>query len=343
MPRVRTTERIRLPLGVMVLVLTLSGGFANAAAAAPQCTPTLASLGRCPTPQAVVLERDYEHWDVGSTVTGDSSLVLVRTEAWSRSPDDAVRVEVERQGGHSATVELPIYCRRDDYAFLPPNANGGLPCLAARTDRSIDPETFAHQLVQSVSLPPVRLRMNPQLGLVAVPTWFWVEGYDGGVFGSAEALLLVRRTCQLVVLRDARGDPVLDENRRPRVREVCTSTSNTVNVEVRLWPKEYTWDFGDRHGQPVECGGVGPCVAGLGEAYTDIRHPSPIQHAYTWTSLHQGDDDAYRIGLAIEFGAQFRLSFNGSGGTGWRDVPQRFGAWSASHKVQEAQAILTRP
>jgi len=266
-----------------------------------------------------------------------------QTEAWSRSPGDAVNIEINRQGGHSAVVELPMWCRRDDYAFLPANAQGGLPCLYVRHDQSLDPESFANQMVQSVPLPPVRLEMNPRLGMVAVSTWFWVEGYDGDVFGQAETLALVRRTCRLVVERDARGDPLLDEQGQARVHEVCDTTHESVTVEVRLWPKYFAWDFGDQAGQPIACDAVGPCLAGMGEPYINPHHPSPIRHTYIWTSLNQGSNDAYRIGLAIDFGAQFRVSFNSQSSGQWRSLPGRSGAWAASHQVQEAQAVLTRP
>jgi hypothetical protein len=307
------------------------------------CSPQQIAIDTC-TPQPSVVQLRMGDWNVRQKFVDDGhGGVRGVTEAWSPGHDDAVHLEVDRQGGHSAVVELPIWCRRDDYAFLPPSARGGLPCLDVRHDQSIDPRSFASQMVQSVSLPPVRLEMNPRLGMVAVPTWFWVEGYDGGVFGRAETLLLVRRTCRLVVDRDARGDPLLDEQGRARVHETCTTTSDTLTVEVRLWPKQYVWDFGDQNAQPVACSGIGPCPAGLGEAYVDSRHPSPIRHSYIWTSIDQGDDDAYRIGLAIDFAAQFRVSFNSPSGGQWQELPGRSGAWAASHQVQEAQAVLTRP
>ena len=81
----------------------------------------------------------------------------------------------------------------------------------------------------------------------------------------------------------------------------------------------------------------------LGQPFVDSRHPSPVQHPYRWSSLGvNGAQDAYTIRLGINFGAQFRVTVNGSTG-GWQGLPTRDLSWSASHRVQEAQAVLTRP
>src|SRR5215831_14507107 len=72
---------------------------------------------------------------------------------------------------------IRLFCRRDDYAFLPQGASGGLPCTSTTSGATIDPGEVARELFGRLSLPSLRLDMNPRLGLVAVPTWFWVEGY----------------------------------------------------------------------------------------------------------------------------------------------------------------------
>jgi hypothetical protein len=82
--------------------------------------------------------------------------------------------------------------------------------------------------------------------------------------------------------------------------------------------------------------------------FIDSSHPSPIQHPYVWSSLGvNGDQDAYTIKLGIAFAAQYRVTVSGNGGSGgtggWRSLPERELNWIASHKVQEAQAVLTRP
>jgi hypothetical protein len=127
-------------------------------------------------------------------------------------------------------------------------------------------------------------------------------------------------------------------------REQCDIAIERLTVEVRAWPRQYHWSFGDTKDQMVFCQGIDACPQGLGRAYTDPHTPSPIQHAYIWTSLgKQGAADAYLIQLGITFSAQYRFSHNGQSFSGWQGLPDRELSWAASHQVQEAQAILTRP
>src|SRR5207253_2067436 len=85
---------------------------------------------------------------------------------------------------------LPIYCRRDDYAFLPPQAISGIPCDNISSGDSTDPSRVARAQWDHMELPSLQLRFNPRLGMVAVPTWFWVDGYGGDVIRRDNTLLL---------------------------------------------------------------------------------------------------------------------------------------------------------
>jgi hypothetical protein len=238
---------------------------------------------------------------------------------------------------------LRVFCRRDDYAFVPAGAAGGLPCDVSRARDATDPGSIAGALFNSTSVPSLRLGMNPRLGMVALPTWFWVEGYNGEIIPLEDRLTLIHHECQRVAARDARGDAVLDAGGAPVTREQCRPVAETLTVEVHAWPRLYRWDFGDSRSQLVACGSRGACPQGLGRAYTDPHTPSPIQHAYVWTSLGaQGAADAYLVRLGIVFGARYRFSHNAQPFSGWQDLPERELSWAASHQVQEAQAVLTR-
>jgi hypothetical protein len=248
----------------------------------------------------------------------------------------------------NSVVSIPIFCRRDDYLFLPPAALGGLPCLSVPRDQSFDPYPLAVRMAAELPPPDLRIGMNPALGMVRVPTWFWVEGYDGGLLSQSESVLEAHERCQLVAVRDENRQPVLEEDGRPRVRRECTVDSTTFTVDVRLWPGRFQWDFGDNHSRSIGCPGQGDCGDALGQMFIDSRHPSPIQHPYVWSSLGvNGGQDAYTVKLGISFAAQYRITVSGSGGSGgtngWRSLPERELSWTASHKVQEAQAVLTRP
>ena len=81
-----------------------------------------------------------------------------------------------------------------------------------------------------------------------------------------------------------------------------------------------------------------------GRADVDAFHQSTVQHPYVWSSLGvNGGADAYTIKLAINFAAEYRVSINGNDQGGWHGLSARELTWTASHQVQEAQAVLTRP
>jgi hypothetical protein len=244
----------------------------------------------------------------------------------------------------SGTVVSPVVCRRDDYAFLPPGALAGVPCDTESSGNTTDPSQIARAMFGQMDMPSLRLGMNPQLGMVAVPTWFWVDGYDGDVIPLTDNLLLTHDECHRVAARDDNGKVLLDAGGTPRTRRECQTFSDTLTVEVRVWPRTFEWNFGDQHSKTVVCPDVAACPAGLGQPYTDPRSASAIAHAYKWSSLGvNGDADAYTIGLVITFGAQYRFSTNGGSLGGWQTLGDRSLTWSASHQVQEAQAVLTRP
>jgi hypothetical protein len=229
--------------------------------------------------------------------------------------------------------------------FLPPTALAGLPCLDVPAHDLIDPQAVAVRLAAAVPPPDLRIGMNPARGMVAVPTWFWVDGYDGGTIGDSQTELQQTEHCHFEVVRGPDGLPVLDANGKPETKRVCEIDSSTFVVSVRLSPSQFTWDFGDHHGQAFACIGQGDCGDALGQPYVDVAHPSPVQHPYGWSSLGvQGGLDAYRVELAITFAAEYLVSVDGRTlGGGWQALRPRTLTWTANHQVQEAQAVLTRP
>ncbi|MEX2154433.1 MAG: hypothetical protein WD825_13920 [Gemmatimonadaceae bacterium] len=71
-----------------------------------------------------------------------------------------------------------------------------------------DPRSMAQSLFGMVPLPPVAVGANPDTGLVALPSWFWVDGYGGETLYGSETL----------------GD---------------------TTVDVEITPQRYDWSFGD--------------------------------------------------------------------------------------------------
>jgi hypothetical protein len=267
----------------------------------------------------------------------------VELQAKRDLPGDRAPTGNAQRSVGSSFLSVPIFCRRDDYMFLPPEATAGLPCLDIPTNDKFDPYPLAVRMAAELPPPDLRIGMNPAKGMVAVPTWFWVEGYDGGTLSQSQTVLQQHTTCRYVTIRGANGLPQLDENGRPRTRVDCTEQSTTFVVSVRLWPNHFTWDFGDNHGRDITCAGQSDCGDALGQPFVDVSHPSPIQHPYVWSSLGvNGAQDAYHIGLAITFAADYQVVVDG-GNQGSRSLPSRTLTWNANHQVQEAQAVLTRP
>jgi hypothetical protein len=259
-------------------------------------------------------------------------------------PSDEHSTPNVAQTGQSQLLATPIFCRRDDAIFLPPNSQGGLPCATTTTTQAqVDPLAIALQMEAAVPPPEVKIGMNPAKGLVAVPTWFWVEGYDGRVIPAAQTVVEEHEICHDTAVRDASGAPSLGGDGRPRTRRDCTIQRTTFDIGVRLWPRQFAWDFGDNHTHQTACRGFNDCGDGLGVAFRDSQHPSPIQHPYQWSSLGAGGAlDAYKVQVGITFAADYFVSINGQGGQ-WRSLPDRQLWWATTHRVQEAQAVLTHP
>lgn len=75
-------------------------------------------------------------------------------------------------------------------------------------DDTVDPVTIALELLSHLPIPDITIDVNPPTGLVALPSWFWLGGYDGAPITSSDSL-----------------------------------SGTTVDVEVE--PVGYRWSFGD--------------------------------------------------------------------------------------------------
>lgn len=72
----------------------------------------------------------------------------------------------------------------------------------------VDPISVAQELLDRVPLPDMTISANPDLGLVALPSWFWIDGYNGAPITASSSL-------------------------------------GGVTVDVEITPQQYNWDFGD--------------------------------------------------------------------------------------------------
>lgn len=173
-----------------------------------------------------------------------------------------------------------------------------------------DPRAVALDLLTHAPLPDIRVRMNPSLGLVAVPGWFWIEGYDGRPFGLSRTVDVPPAIGANVPFSQVpAGDP----------RRQGTSFT----VEVRIWAGTYEWSFGD---------GGGLVTRSLGRAYPA---ESDIQHTYRHSSLRFRD--GFPVRVTVEYAADYRE--NGGSPQTLPSIRRPYD--SGGYRVQEAQAVLT--
>lgn len=199
----------------------------------------------------------------------------------------------------------------------PPSVNWGTPPPAVNTappggnGASTNPVDVALDALGHVPLPNIQLKANPGLGLVAMPSWFWVEGYDGSAFGTSRTVTVPPEVGPEVPITVVPAD---DPRRQ--------STSFTVSV--RIWPSRYEWYFGD---------GATLVAQSLGKAYPA---ESDIQHTYEHSSLPF--PSGFPLRLTVDYSAEFSVSTGGGGA-----LPTITRTYEAAYPVQEVQPVLTHP
>lgn len=188
-----------------------------------------------------------------------------------------------------------------------PRPNPGPP--PGGNDSSTDPYQVALSLLDHIPLPAIQIKENPALGLVNLPGWFWIDGYDGKPFGASRTVTIPPAVGPNVPFTRVPKD---DPRRQP--------TSFTVSVQ--LWPTNYQWSFGD--GSSLE-------THSLGQAYPA---PSDIAHTYQFSSLRT--PGGFPIKLTVDFAAQYQIN-----GGAVQGLPPISHDYTATYPVQEAQALLT--
>lgn len=193
-----------------------------------------------------------------------------------------------------------------------PPANGVDPgAPPASTGSAVDPYQVALDVYAHVPLPGIQIRVNPELGLVAHPSNFWLAGYDGRPFGASRS----------ISIPPAVGDDVPFDV-VPRTDPRRQAIAFTVEVQVRA--AQYRWDFGD---------GTSLSTTSLGQAYPAT---SEIQHRYETSSFYQ--PDGFAVQLTTRYEALWRVNDGG-----WQPLPAIQKTTLYGYPVQEIQTILTSP
>lgn len=207
-------------------------------------------------------------------------------------------------------VWIPNNTNTSNVHFGPPPAQPSVPPNPpAGNGASTDPYQVALDLLDHVPLPNILIKTNPALGLVHLPGWFWVAGYDGKPFGTSRTVTIPPAVGPNVPFTEV---PANDPRRQPTF----------FTVSVRVWPTSYQWSFGD---------GADLVTDSLGKAYPA---ESDIRHTYNYSSLHF--KHGFPIQLTVVFDAQYQVNGGAS-----RGLPPMAHDYMADYPVQEAQAILT--
>lgn len=111
---------------------------------------------------------------------------------------------------HPNTVPWTVTCD-DGYfgvAWVPLDTDPADVQVVVGPPDPVDPVSIAAELRDNLPIPEMTIGANPGNGLVALPTWFWIDGYDGTPIAASDTL-------------------------------------GGITVEVQITPQQYNWTFGD--------------------------------------------------------------------------------------------------
>jgi hypothetical protein len=172
----------------------------------------------------------------------------------------------------------------------------------------------------NVRWPSVAIQANPSpVGLVGVPTHYWVTGYTGGAFSGSDATVVPADVGAEVPFTVYPQDG-------PRRRD------RQLTVTVSVSPTRYVWSWGD--------GTPGSARSSLGRAFSfQTDQGSDVVHRYEWTSLWH--PAGFPVSLDAAFGVAYTVEFDGSSER--HDLPATTIRYFRTYPVQEIQSVLVSP
>ncbi|MHB1162569.1 MAG: hypothetical protein ACYC3V_19880, partial [Chloroflexota bacterium] len=291
-------------------------GSSNSTSVSTTATDSKANTTSATNPGRSWTDKTGYHWEspTGQVVTATPPNISTATrESWveqfqQHQNQNPYLLYVDQQ--FNGIIWVPQSSNSNNVVIGPAPANSPPPdTLVSGNGGSTDPREVALDALGHVPLPNIQLRMNPALGLVAMPGWFWVEGYDGSSFGTSRTVNIPPEVGPEVPTSVV---PANDSRRQGR----------SFTVDVRIWPTRYEWSSGD---------GANLVNLSLGKAYPA---QSDIQHTYEYTSLRF--PSGFPVWLTVDFAAEFRV--NGGAPQG---LPAIRRTYASVYRVQEVQPVLT--
>jgi len=158
-----------------------------------------------------------------------------------------------------------------------------------------------------VPYPNIQIGVNPApLGLTGLPSWFWLQGYDGRPFGAGAHIDVPPR----VPSSYPAGCP--------------QPPGASLDVAVQFASSSFDWAFGDRLTTSTLS------TTSLGKPYPQ---QSDIRHTYEYTSL--GQPNGFAVSVTVHFHAQYQAN-----GGRWLAMPDVAKTYSREYQVQQAQSVL---
>lgn len=154
--------------------------------------------------------------DSDDSSSGDSGSSSSGGGGWSCTADvmnigNASREWFERESElHPDQAPWVVQCDNGfmSIVWLPLDVEASEVTVVVVEGDPVDPATVAAELLDHIPVPAITVGVNPEVGLVALPSWFWVEGYDGLPITASDTL-------------------------------------GGTTVEVEIMPTGYRWTFGD--------------------------------------------------------------------------------------------------
>ena len=252
---------------------------------------------------------------VATSQSNPGSVILTGGQGWGAAPISPRQTVIDSSGfvwmvpaGPEADAQPGAPASPAGTTEVAGTQVGPGPAAAGAPIVVIDPREVAIEVLHEVPLPNAQVRMNPDTGLVALPAWFWVEGYDGAAITAGRTVDVPAPIGADVPLDVV---PANDPRRRGR----------SFRVEVTVRPTSYEWSFGD---------GATLISRSLGQRYPQ---ESEIRHTYEYSSLRTAG--GFPVRLTVTFAAEFRVD-----GGPPQALPPTQRTYSAAYRVQEIQSVL---